>query len=164
MKHEGGMDLEQLLTIVAAVRSVGCRYWLEGGWGIDALVGRQTRAHRDVDLDIDSAFEHHVLTALHGLGYAIETDWRPTRVELAAPGRGWVDVHPLTLDAQGNARQAALAGGWHELPRSFFTMGSIGALAVPCFTAEAQRFFHSGYELRDVDRDDLAALDRLPSP
>lgn len=155
------MDVEQLLVVLGAVRTVGCRYWLEGGWGVDALVGRQTRAHRDVDIDIDGAFENEVLTALDGRGYAIETDWRPSRVELAAPGRGWVDLHPLDIDDAGNARQAALDGGWHELPRSFFTVGRIGGVAVPCLTVEAQRFFHTGYELRDVDRQDLAELDRL---
>lgn len=24
--------------------------WVSGGWGVDALVGRQTRTHRDLDL------------------------------------------------------------------------------------------------------------------
>jgi lincosamide nucleotidyltransferase A/C/D/E len=155
------MALEQLLTVLAAVRSVGCRFWLDGGWGVDALTGRQTRPHRDIDIDIDGEFENEVLTTLHNLGYTIETDWRPNRVELAAPGRGWVDVHPLVIDDLGDARQAALGGGWHEIPRTFFTVGRLGDLPVPCFTVEAQRLFHTGYDLRDVDRHDLAALDRL---
>lgn len=161
VKHAGGMALEQLLTVLAAVRSVGCRFWLEGGWGVDALTGAQTRPHRDVDLDIDAQFEGQVLTALHDLDYAIETDWRPNRVELFAAGKGWVDVHPLVLDDRGNARQAALDGGWHEFPRRFFTVGRLGDVPVPCFTVEAQRLFHTGYELRDTDRHDLAVLDRL---
>jgi hypothetical protein len=29
-----------------------------------------------------------VLAALRDLGYVIETDWRPSRVELVAPGPG----------------------------------------------------------------------------
>jgi lincosamide nucleotidyltransferase A/C/D/E len=32
---------------------------------------------------------------------------------------------------------------------------------VPCMSEEAQRLFHSGYELRPVDRRDLALLDQL---
>jgi len=163
VKHAGGMSIEQLRSVLVAVDAVGCRFWLEGGWGVDALVGEQTRPHRDVDLDIDGAFEDEVLGVLHDLGYVIETDWRPNRVELAAPGRGWVDLHPLVVDEVGNARQAALGGGWHELPRSFFTVGRLGDMPVPCFTLEAQRVFHTGYELRDVDRHDLGLLDRLPS-
>jgi lincosamide nucleotidyltransferase A/C/D/E len=159
--HAAGMSLARMLAVLDAVRSIGCRYWVEGGWGIDALVGHQTRPHRDVDLDIDGAFEDEVLAALAGLGYVIETDWRPNRVELVAPGWGWVDVHPLVIDDDGNARQAALGGGWHEFPRSFFTIGHIGNVAVPCVTKEAQRLFHSGYDLRQVDRQDLALLDQL---
>lgn len=68
-----------MLAVLKAVRAVGCRFWLEGGWGVHALAGRQTRPHRDVDIDIDATFEDDVLTALHALGYAIEIDWRPNR-------------------------------------------------------------------------------------
>jgi lincosamide nucleotidyltransferase A/C/D/E len=114
-----------------------------------------------VDLDIDGTLEEDVLAALRELGYHIETDWRPNRVELAAPGRGWVDVHPLVLDESGNARQAALGGGWHEFPRTFFTVGRLGDMPIPCYSPEAQRLFHSGYQLRDIDKHDLAVLDRL---
>lgn len=155
------MSLEQVRAVLAAVESVGCPYWLEGGWGVDALVGRQTRPHRDLDIDIDVTFADAVLAALGELGYAVETDWRPNRVELGAPGRGWVDVHPLVLDGLGNARQAALGGGWHDFPRRFFTIGHLDDLTVPCYTVEAQRRFHDGYRLRAVDRHDLAELDRL---
>jgi hypothetical protein len=56
-------------------------------------------------------FEEEVLAALLHMGYAIEMDWRPNRVELGAPGRGWIDLHPFVLDDEGNARQAAIGGG-----------------------------------------------------
>ena len=26
-------------------------YWLDGGWGVDALYGKQTRDHRDIDIN-----------------------------------------------------------------------------------------------------------------
>lgn len=156
-----GMTLSDVSFVLDAVRSVGCRFWLEGGWGVDALVGHQTRPHRDVDLDFDADFEGELLDVLADLGYAIETDWRPNRVELAAAGDKWVDLHPLVIDANGNARQPALGGGWHEFDRSWFTTGSLGGVPVPCVSVEAQRLFHSGYELREIDLLDLAELDRL---
>jgi lincosamide nucleotidyltransferase A/C/D/E len=155
------MSVSEVLEVLDALRSVGCRFWLEGGWGIDALVGRQTRPHRDVDVDFDAEFEPEVLGALASLGYSIETDWRPNRLEVAASGSRWVDLHPLAIDDTGDARQAALDGGWHEFPRSWFTTGTLGGVAVPCVSVEAQRRFHSGYELRSIDRLDLAELDRL---
>lgn len=94
-------------------------------------------------------------------GYAVETDWRPNRVELNAPGRGRVDLHPLLVAEDGTARQAALDGGFHEFPRSFFVTGSLAGVPVPCVSVTAQRLFHTGYELRAVDLRDLAVLDEL---
>jgi hypothetical protein len=120
-----GMSLGEVLAVLDAVRSVGCRFWIEGGWGVDALVGHQTRPHRDVDIDIDGAFEGEVLAALRDLGYVIETDWRPNRVELVAPGRGWVDRHcciepsSRSLAARvSNARNLWMGVGRHTLPTS----------------------------------------------
>jgi Aminoglycoside-2''-adenylyltransferase len=98
------MALAEVLVVLQALDIVGCRYWLEGGWGVDALVGRQTRPHRDLDVDFDAAYEAEALAALQELGYVVETEWRPNRVELVAPARGWVDLHPLLLDEDGSAR------------------------------------------------------------
>jgi lincosamide nucleotidyltransferase A/C/D/E len=156
-----GMSAEEVLAVLDAVRSTGCRYWLEGGWGVDALVGGQTRPHRDVDVDIDAEYEAAVLDALAHLGYVLETDWRPNRMELAAPGGRWADLHPLVLDDEGGARQAALGGGWHDFPPHWAATGSVSGVTVPCVSVEAQRLFHTGYDLRDVDRHDVAVLDHL---
>jgi len=161
MAEQQETKLSEVLAVLDAIRSVGCRYWLEGGWGVDALVGHQTRPHRDVDVDFDATCEAAVLDRVAELGYCIETDWRPNRVELVAPGRGWVDLHPLVIDDTGNARQAALEGGWHEFDNSWFTTGSLAGVTVPCVSAEAQRLFHAGYEPREVDVHDRAQLERL---
>jgi lincosamide nucleotidyltransferase A/C/D/E len=157
------MSLSEVFAVLDGVERVGCRYWLEGGWGVDALLGRQSRPHRDVDVDIDAGYEGEVLAALAELGYVLETDWRPNRVELTAAGRGWVDVHPLALQVDGSARQAALDRGEHQLPSSWFTTGSLAGRPVPCFTIAAQRLFHRGYELRPEDVHDLRELAVLES-
>jgi hypothetical protein len=31
--------LSEVLHVLAALSALGCRFWLEGGWGVDALVG-----------------------------------------------------------------------------------------------------------------------------
>ncbi|RZT87346.1 lincosamide nucleotidyltransferase A/C/D/E [Pseudonocardia sediminis] len=155
------MTAAEVVRVLDALDAAGCRYWVEGGWGVDALVGAQTRPHRDLDVDVDSRHEDRVLTTLAELGYAIETDWRPTRVELAAPGRGWVDVHPLQIADDGSARQADLDGGFWEFPARYYTTGTIAGRSVPCVSVEAQLSFHEGYELRGVDHVDLARLRRL---
>ncbi|MGI3781472.1 MAG: nucleotidyltransferase domain-containing protein, partial [Janthinobacterium lividum] len=47
------MHLDEVTEVLADLREVGCRAWVAGGWGVDALVGRQTRPHRDLDLAVD---------------------------------------------------------------------------------------------------------------
>lgn len=73
---------------------------------------------------------------------------------------GWACTR-LLLDRDGSARQAALGGGYHTFPSSFFTAGSIRGMPVPCVSVEAQRLFRTGYEPGDVDVHDLAQSDGL---
>jgi lincosamide nucleotidyltransferase A/C/D/E len=125
------MALAEVLVVLQALEIVGCRYWLEG---VDTLVGRQTRPHRDLDVDFDAAYEAEALAALQELGDVVETDWRPNRIELVAPARGWVDLHPLVLDEDGSARQAALDRSYHRFDRSWFTVGELGGRLRQAFT------------------------------
>jgi lincosamide nucleotidyltransferase A/C/D/E len=46
---------ESVLEVLSALSA--CRVWAAGGWGVDALVGHQTRDHRDLDLALDAAHE-----------------------------------------------------------------------------------------------------------
>jgi lincosamide nucleotidyltransferase A/C/D/E len=59
-----GMSASDVLEVLNAIRSTGRRCWLEGGWGVDALVGRLTRPHRDVGIDFYAAFEGRILGVL----------------------------------------------------------------------------------------------------
>jgi lincosamide nucleotidyltransferase A/C/D/E len=34
------------------VTQLGVDLWIDGGWGVDALLGEQTRPHRDLDIAI----------------------------------------------------------------------------------------------------------------
>lgn len=81
-----GMTLAEVVRVLEALELAGCRFWLEGGWGVDALVGHQTRPHRDVDIDIDAECEQAALAALEELGYTVETDWRPIVWSWQRPG------------------------------------------------------------------------------
>jgi len=158
---DAGITAHQVLVVIDALEAAGCWVNVEGGWGVDALVGYQTRRHRDLDVDVDAAHEAAALAALEKLGYEVETDWRPTRIELNAPGRGWVDVHPLALDAEGNGHQAGLHGERYLYPAASFVTGRIGGRPIRCLSAAQQLAWHEGYELRDSDRADLVLLDDL---
>src|SRR3712207_4169557 len=157
----GGMAAAEVVAVIDALEGAGCAVWIEGGWGVDALAGRQTRAHRDVDLAVDAIGARTVLATVEGLGYRIETDWRPVRVELVAPARGWVYVHPLAFDADGNGVQSGVNGERYVYPAASFDVGTIAGRRVGCISAAQQVAWRSGYELRPVDHHDLALLHRL---
>lgn len=151
-------EISEVLGVLAALASAGCRSWVAGGWGVDALVGRQTRPHRDLDLALDAERLDAGLAALTALGYAVETDWLPVRVELHRPEHGWVDVHPVAFDASGAGVQAGFEGEVFHYPSACFTHGWIGGVRVGCLSAEQQLSFRQGYHLRAVDHHDLALL------
>ncbi|SBT50020.1 GNAT family N-acetyltransferase [Micromonospora auratinigra] len=157
---QGGTDAAEVHAVLDTLAAAGCPAWISGGWGVDALVGTQTRPHRDLDLAVAAEHESAALDALGRLGYVVETDWRPVRVELVAD-RGRVDLHPLTFDETGDGHQAGLDGSTFRWPRDCFTTGTIAGRPVGCISVDQQLLFHAGYEPREVDRADLAALHRL---
>ena len=155
------MESRDVLLVVSALSRARVRHWIAGGWGVDALLGRQTRAHRDLDLAIDADAETAVFGALQNLGYAVETDQRPARAELAAPGARWVDLHPVRFDKSGTGHQADLSGGSFVYPPTAFATGVLAGVPVSCLSAAQQLRFRAGYALRDVDRHDIALLKSL---
>jgi lincosamide nucleotidyltransferase A/C/D/E len=155
------MCANEVHAVLDALDAAGCPAWIGGGWGVDALVGHQTRPHRDLDLAVPADREAAALDALSELGYVIETDWRPVRVEVVAAGRGWVDLHPVVFDETGDAHQAGLDGGSFRYPKDCFTTGTIAGRQVNCLSVEQQLVFHSGYEPRGIDCVDVALLRQL---
>jgi hypothetical protein len=52
----------------------------------------------------------HLLKAFGRHGYALEADWRPSRVAVIADGARQVDVLPIVFDAPGTGWQANVEG------------------------------------------------------
>jgi lincosamide nucleotidyltransferase A/C/D/E len=155
------MRFDDVAAVLDALDAGAVRYWVGGGWGVDILVGRQTREHRDLDLGVDDVGFDACLQRLADLGYVRETDWLPVRVELRADGECWVDVHPIRFDADGHGRQAGLGGKDFHYPPEAFTTGTLRGREIRCLSVEQQRRFRSGYEHQDKDRHDLAQLDAV---
>lgn len=150
-----------LMETIALLERLHITYWLDGGWGVDVLLGRQTRAHRDIDIDFDSRRTGELLEALQGEGYVITTDWRPARIELYHPERSYIDIHPLLLAEDGTAKQADLEGGWYLFEADYFAKAAFAGKTIPCISAKGQKAFHAGYELREVDLHDIRNIERL---
>jgi lincosamide nucleotidyltransferase A/C/D/E len=151
-------DVHQVVGALA-----GLRFWLDGGWGVDALLGEQTRAHSDLDLAIDSEDlgEAARRLAAHGFRHATEVEpGLPARYVLRDERGRQVDLHPLEFDD---------GDGWQPLPdgaRGLYPgsdlghVGEIGGVHVPCISPALQLGHHQGYEPTDRDRHDMQLLAR----
>lgn len=153
--------IEDLMFVIELFEELGITYWIDGGWGIDVLAGRQTRCHRDIDVDFDGRYTEKLLALLADYGYVVDTDWAPVRIELYSERLGYLDIHPFVLNDDGTSKQADLEGGFYEFEADFFGTGVLEGKVIPCISAKGQRIFHTGYELREVDKLDLEVLEGL---
>jgi lincosamide nucleotidyltransferase A/C/D/E len=154
------MDILEVVRVLGALSAASCPAWVAGGWGVDALVGKQTRPHRDLDLAVRAEQLDEVLAATTALGYAVATDWLPVRLEVGS-SVGWVDLHPVVFDDNGDGRQDNGEGDYFRYPAAGFVTGTLDGRPVPCLSAALQLEVHSGYEPREVDLLDIALLREL---
>lgn len=152
---------EDLMTVINLMKTSGIPYWIDGGWGVDLLAGKQTRIHRDIDLNFDAQYLEELLGILLEYGYEVDTDWKPVRVELYSDKLGYLDIHPFILNEDGTSKQADLDGGWYEFEKDYFGTAIFEGKAVPCISLKGQKIFHSGYELRDKDKHDISILENI---
>ena len=171
---------EDVVEIYSGLLARGVRLWMDGGWGIDALLGRQTRPHKDFDAIV--AFED--LPALTrfvgGCGFALklicpENLWKPCPELPALIGREHpaveaatafvlhddsgreLDFHVVRFDEHGRGMPA-----WNSAlvfpSEAFAGTGSVGGTAVRCLSAVMQMRTHTGYALKESDVHDLRLL------
>jgi lincosamide nucleotidyltransferase A/C/D/E len=62
------MGVGDVLAVLEQLEAARVQSWLDGGWGVDALLHTQTRQHDDLDLVIARADESQAVTALAALG------------------------------------------------------------------------------------------------
>jgi lincosamide nucleotidyltransferase A/C/D/E len=155
------MTAENVLSVLTVLRRAKVDVWIGGGWGIDALIGKQTREHRDLDLMHRQDQEAAVMAALSDEGFLESLNWRPIRFVVSAPDGREIDLHPLVFADDGSAEQASPQPEHpFTYPSSSFVTGTINGTTVPCLSAEQQVYFHQGYQPTERDRHDMAQLRR----
>ena len=128
---------------------------VDGGWGVDALLGRQTRPHEDLDIAIPhkDVLKIRKLLTDRGFNDAPRDDTRDCNFVLGDSLGNSVDVHSYKFDEQGNN-----IFGVAYLPEYFTGTGTIDGYPVKCISAEWTVKFHVGYELDDNDFSDILAV------
>jgi lincosamide nucleotidyltransferase A/C/D/E len=159
-----GMRGADVLDVLEILSDAGARAWLVGGWGVDALVGRQTREHDDVDVAIERRFLPQAVRSLEGAGFAVvqpETvlpAWMPRIVKLRdAAGRN-VELMPVDVPEPPPREETRPEAMRFRYTEESITTGTVDGRAVPCLAPMVQVKFHTGYASRDADRRDVRTL------
>jgi lincosamide nucleotidyltransferase A/C/D/E len=145
-------DVVDLLRLLA---HHGLDVCVDGGWGVDALLGTQTRLHSDLDIAVPHRDVPHLRALLAAKGYkdVPRPDTRDCNFVLGDDKGHEVDVHSYTFDSQGNN-----VYGVAYPAQSLTGAGSIDGYRVKTVTPEWMVRFHSGYTLDDNDYRDVLAL------
>ena len=139
---------------------LGIKVWIDGGWGVDALLGECTREHQDLDIIISWEDSAVLTKALFTHGFVdIYTDDREDRnFVLGHQSHGMIDFHVVELTENGGAVYGPGEIDWIITEPELDAIGSIGGRQVRCLSVDYQVRSHFGYTLQDTDFADLRAL------
>lgn len=154
-KMDTEMIAADVVKIVQLLVHNGIRVHVDGGWGVDALLGEQTRPHADLDIAVRHKDVPKLRELLEARGYREiprDDSWECNFVLADESGRE-VDVHSCTFDVEGNN-----IFGVPYPADSLTGTGAINGHQVDCISPEWMVKFHTGYELDLNDYHDVSAL------
>ena len=155
------MNASDVVELVAWLEQHRIDVWLNGGWGVDALLGRQTREHEDLDITISAADRDAYAAAMEAAGfttYRVDNDFNWVLID--GLGR-FVDVHLVDFSQtliDGNGISMYGPAGLPFEVGSLDGRGTIANKAVKCETAEFQVRGHTTYAPDETDYRDVLAL------
>ena len=152
-----GMTLEDVVEVLTALDAGGIDYWVDGGWGIDALLGRQTREHRDLDLGVGLDDVPRIETLLPQFRHVSGESGLLLKDE-----RGRV-VDLLLVERSESGELWQQLAGERRLrydERETRASGFIGGRSVRCASVALQLEHHDHPDATDQDRLDIEALER----
>lgn len=154
------MIAEDVIEIYDLLTENEINVWLDGGWGVDALLEKQTRQHKDIDIVIQEKDVSKLRELLKLRGYIeIKLEQARSHNFVLGDDKGHeIDVHVVVFDDKGNGIYGPVEKGVMYPAYSFAGKGRINSHEVKCLTAEYQVESHSGYEVKEKDIQDVSAL------
>ena len=154
------MTPEDIAFILDRLDEARVEAWLDGGWGVDALVGEQTRPHTDLDLIVRVDDVPVMRETLEPHGFSLIDGAPESNFVLRDLSGRAVDVHPVRFDADGDGIYRMESGDdWVYPAVGFGGTGRVGTRAVRCLTSDVQMLCHAtGYEPGVTDFHDMRLL------
>jgi lincosamide nucleotidyltransferase A/C/D/E len=153
------MTEADVIEILGWLADAGVVFWLDGGWGVDALIGEQTREHKDLDLIVRDDRVSRMSDVLYDHGFRLSRGVQGGFILRDERGRV-VDVHPVQFDDRGNGHfESEDRGPFGHPAAAFAAAANIAGCRVACLSAEAQMSNHAwGYTPGDTDFRDMRLL------
>lgn len=149
------MTSEDIVEILQLFAGNGIRVHVDGGWGVDALLGEQSRSHADLDIAVRHGDVPRLRELLEARGYREsprDGSWECNFVLTDGSGHE-VDVHSYVFDSEGEN-----IFGVPYSAESLTGVGIIDGHEVECISPAWMIAFHTGYELGLNDYRDISAL------
>lgn len=155
IKLEREMTAKDVLNIYNSLEKLGVTIWIDGGWSVDASLGKQTRSHADLDIAIQykdlPAFQDYMVS--QGYKELEREEDKKWNFVLGDDKGHEVDVHAFRFDENGHVVEGI------EYPGGSLTgIGSIAEQTVRCIDPKHMIDFHNRYESKEKDFKDVAAL------
>jgi lincosamide nucleotidyltransferase A/C/D/E len=149
------MTARDVIRMVKLLNRNGFEVVIDGGWGVDALLGEQTRLHADLDVAVlhKDVPGIRALLAAKGWHEIPRGDAWECNFVLGDDRGHLFDIHSCTFDEAGNN-----IFGVKYLSYTWKGTGSIGGFPVRCISVEWMVKFHSGYTLDENDYHDVKLL------
>lgn len=154
------MTSMDVINFYIELDNLGIEIWIDGGWGVDALLGEQTRPHTDLDIVIQQKDLQKVLELLRKRGYqnVERDDTRPCNFVLG-DDRGYeIDFHVIVFDDKGNGIYGPAENKEMYPVGSLLGIGNINGHSVRCISSEYMVKFHTRYKLSESDFKNISAL------
>ena len=103
-KNDPEMTASDVLAFVKLLEAHSVWVCIDGGWGVDALLGEQTRPHADLDIALEHKDVPLVRVLLEERGYSNvpRDDTRDCNFVLGDEEGHQVDFHSFTFDENGS--------------------------------------------------------------
>jgi len=156
------MPSSALIELLRLLDDAAIQVWLDGGWGVDALLRTQTRPHKDVDIIVRVSDVPKLREILGQKGFTVREGKLPDSFVLADGAGLEVDVHAVVFDDEGNGIYRMQNGeDWIFPAEGFNGRGVIDSKSVRCLSPAVQVLCHAhGYVPTEKDRLDMELLRR----
>ena len=150
------MGSADVIDLYAKLESLGIKIWIDGGWAVDALLGEQTRPHKDLDIAVERKNLSRFREYLELQGYKeIERDEDKKWDLVMGDDKGHeIEAHAFIFNNDGRVVEEECWDGYSA--DSLTGKGIIDGVAVRCVSLD--QLFKTKRNFKKSDEKDIEAL------